>query len=120
ASVDAQRQRVGVLVAQREAALAALDQAEASRDLAQIDLDNTVLRAPIRGVVGNRQVRLGRLVAPGAPLLDIVPVQEIWVVANFKETQLEGVRPGQRVRIRIDGYRGQSFIGVVDSLAPGS
>jgi membrane fusion protein (multidrug efflux system) len=120
ASVDAQRQRVGVLVAQREAAQAALAQAEATRDLAQIDLDNTILRAPIRGVVGNRQVRLGRLVAPGAPLLDIVPVQEIWVVANFKETQLEGVRPGQRVRIRIDGYPGQTFIGVVDSLAPGS
>lgn len=120
ASVAAQRQRVSVLVAQREAAVAALAQAEATRDLAEIDLANTILRAPIRGVVGNRQVRLGRLVAPGAPLLDIVPVQELWVVANFKETQLEGVRPGQRVRIRIDGYRGQTFIGVVDSLAPGS
>src|SRR3546814_2101010 len=55
--------------------------------LAQIDLDNTVVRAPIAGVVGNRQVRVGRLVAPGASLLDIAPVADIYVVANSKESQ---------------------------------
>jgi membrane fusion protein (multidrug efflux system) len=53
-------------------------------------------------------------------MLDIVPVQELWVVANFKETQLERLRPGQRVRIRIDGYQNDIFQGVVDSFAPGS
>src|SRR3546814_20974344 len=72
--------------------------------LAQIDLDNTVVRAPIAGVVGNRQVRVGRLVAPGASLLDIVPVADLYVVANFKETQLEHISPGQPVRLRLDGY----------------
>ena len=106
--------------AQREAAIAAIAQAEAARELARIDLESTVVRAPISGVVGNRQVRVGRLVAPGAPLLDIVPVSELWVVANFKETQLERIRPGQEARIKVDGYPDHVFEGVVDSFAPGS
>ena len=89
---------------QREAAVAAVAQAQAARDLAQIDLDNTVVHAPVDGVIGNRQVRVGRLVAPGASLLDIVPVNDVWVVANFKETQIEHIRPGQRARITVDGY----------------
>ncbi|GAA0649446.1 HlyD family secretion protein [Brevundimonas lenta] len=120
ASVEAQRQRIGVLAAQREAAIAAIAQAEAARDLARIDLESTVVKAPVAGVVGNRQVRVGRLVAPGTPLLDIVPARGVWVVANFKETQLDRIRPGQRVRIRVDGYRDEVFEGVVDSFAPGS
>lgn len=120
ATVDTQRQRIGVLGTQREAAAAAVAQAEAARELARIDLDNTVVRAPIAGVVGNRQVRVGRLVAPGTPLLDIVPVADLFVVANFKETQLEHIRPGQAARIRVDGYPDVAFEGVVDSFAPGS
>lgn len=120
ATVEAQQQRIAVLVAQREAAVAAVAQAQAARDLAQIDLESTVVRAPVGGVVGNRQVRIGRLVAPGASLLDIVPVNDVWVVANFKETQLEHIRPGQHVRITIDGYPNETIEGVVDSFAPGS
>jgi membrane fusion protein (multidrug efflux system) len=120
ASLKAQQQRVAVLAAQREAAIAALDQAKATRDLARIDLDSTVVRAPIGGVVGNRQVRIGRFVVPGTPLLDIVPVNDVWIVANFKETQIANIRPGQRVRIAIDGYPAYSLDGVVDSFAPGS
>lgn len=120
ATLDAQRQRIDLLGTHHEAAVAAVAQAEAARDLAQIDLENTIVRAPIAGVVGNRQIRVGRLVAPGAPLLDIVPVGDLYVVANFKETQLEHIRPGQAVRIRVDGYPGVALDGFVDSLAPGS
>jgi membrane fusion protein (multidrug efflux system) len=120
ATVEAQRQRIIVLASQLEAAVAAMAQAEAARDLAQIDLDNTVVRAPIDGVVGNRQVRLGRLVAPGTSLLDIVPVNDVWVVANFKETQIEHIQPGQRARITVDGYPHRTIEGFVDSFAPGS
>lgn len=120
ATVEAQRQRIAVLVAQREAAVAAVTQAQAVRDLAQIDLDSTVVRAPVAGVIGNRQVRIGRFVTPGVSLLDIVPVNDVWVVANFKETQLEHIRPGQRVRITVDGYPNGALEGVVDSFAPGS
>ncbi|MBD9492011.1 HlyD family secretion protein [Ensifer sp. ENS11] len=120
ATVEAQQQRITVFAAQREAAVAAVAQARAARDLAQIDLESTVVRAPVAGVIGNRQVRIGRLVAPGNALLDIVPVAGVWVVANFKETQLEHIRSGQRVRIRIDGYPNDALEGVVDSFAPGS
>ena len=120
ATVEAQQQRIAVLATQRQAAVAAVAQAQAARDLAQIDLDHTVVRAPVGGVIGNRQVRIGRLVAAGAPLLDIVPVKDVWVVANFKETQIEHIRHGQRVRIRIDGYPNDRIEGVVDSFAPGS
>jgi membrane fusion protein (multidrug efflux system) len=119
AMVGAQRQRTEVLATQRTAAVASIEQAEAARHLAQIDLDSTVVRAPVGGIVGNRQVRVGRLVAPGVSLLDIVP-NNLWVVANFKETQLEHVRPGQRARITIDGLPDQVFEGVVDSFAPAS
>lgn len=120
ATVDAEQQRIAVLAAKREAAAAALAHAEAARALAEIDLDDTIVRAPVDGVVGNRQVRVGRLVAPGTPLLDIVPVDDVWVVANFKETQLAHIRLGQHVRITVDGYPDQTIDGVVDSLAPGS
>lgn len=120
ATVEAQKQRIAVLTSQREAAVAAVAQARAARDLAQIDLDNTIVHAPVDGVIGNRQVRVGRLVAPGTSLLDIVPVSDVWVVANFKETQIERIRPGQRVRIIVDSYSDQPLQGVVDSFAPGS
>ncbi|MBD9508023.1 HlyD family secretion protein [Ensifer sp. ENS07] len=120
ATIEAQQQRIAVLAAQREAAVAAVSQAEAARDLAQIDLESTVVRAPVDGVIGNRQVRVGRFVSPGTPLLDIVPVNDVWVVANFKETQLEYIQPGQKVQITVDGYPNERIEGVVDSFAPGS
>jgi membrane fusion protein (multidrug efflux system) len=120
ATVDAQRQRIDVLATQRAVATAAVAQAQATRDLARIDLENTVVRAPISGVIGNRQVRLGRLVVPGAALLDIVPVADLFVVANFKETQVKQIKPGQAVRVRVDGYADLPLDGVVDSFAPGS
>lgn len=120
ATAEAQQQRISVLLTLRDAAVAAIAQAEAARDLAQIDLDHTVVRAPVDGVIGNRQVRVGRLVAPGATLLDIVPIDDLWVVANFKETQIEHVRPGQPVRITVDGFPDEVLEGVVDSFAPGS
>lgn len=119
ADVEAQEERVGLLEAQRDAAIAALRQAEAARDLARIDLENTVVRAPVPGRIGNRQVRVGRLVAPGVAMLDLVP-EERWIVANFKETQLPAVTVGDAVRIRIDGRKGPALHGRVESLAPGS
>jgi membrane fusion protein (multidrug efflux system) len=120
AKVDAERQRITVLEAQREAAIAALAQTQAARELAQIDLDNTIIRAPVDGAVGNRQVRIGRLVTPGVSLIELVPTDNVWIVANFKETRIEHIRPGLRAHIRIDGFPDQRFEGVVDSFAPGS
>ncbi|MBW9116063.1 HlyD family secretion protein [Rhizobium cauense] len=120
ATLEAQQQRIAVLASQREAAVAAVAQAQAARDLSEIDLESTVVRAPVDGVIGNRQIRVGRFVAPGTSLLDIVPVRDVWLVANFKETQLQNIRPGQTARITIDGYPDNRLDGVVDSFAPGS
>lgn len=120
AAIQAQRRKLEVLAARREAAQATLSQAEAARTLAQIDLDNTTVRAPVDGVVGNRQVRVGRFITTGTSVLDIVPVRHVWIVANFKESQLEHVRVGQSVRVAIDAYPHAEVRGVVDSLSPGS
>ncbi|WP_074071493.1 HlyD family secretion protein [Rhizobium gallicum] len=120
AGIEAQHRKLDVLAAQRDAAQAALSQAEAARTLSQIDLDNTTVRAPVNGVVGNRQVRVGRFVTTGTPMLDIVPIHDVWIVANFKETELEDIRVGQPVRISVDGYPHAEVRGAVDSLAPGS
>lgn len=120
AGIQAQQRKLDVLAAQRDAAQAVLSQAEAARTLSQIDLDNTTVRAPVNGVVGNRQVRVGRFVTTGTPMLDIVPVHDVWIVANFKETQLGRVQVGQPVRVSVDGYPKKDVQGVVDSLAPGS
>lgn len=120
ATLEAQKQRIAVLMAQRESARAAIAQAQAARDLAGIELEHTVVRAPVSGVVGNRQVRVGRFVTPGGALLDVVPVDNVWIVANFKETQVEHIQPGQLVQVTIDGYPDGAIEGVVDSFAPGS
>ena len=120
AALAAQTQMIAVLGAQEAAAVAAIAQAEAAGDLARIDLASTVVRAPVGGVVGNRQVRVGRFVTPGVSLLDIVPVGDLWIVANFKETALARIRPGQRATITVDGFPDARFEAVVDSYAPGS
>jgi membrane fusion protein (multidrug efflux system) len=120
AALSAQRRKLDVIRAQKQAAEAALAQATAARELVRIDLKNTEVRAPIDGVIGNRQIRLGRYVTPGQAVIDIVPVANVWVIANFKETQLENVKIGQPVRVSVDGFSKIEIKGVVDSLAPGS
>jgi membrane fusion protein (multidrug efflux system) len=120
ANIAAQKAKFAVLDAQLSGARAALSQAQAAVDLAALDLENTVVRAPIDGVVGNRQIRVGRYVTPGTQALDIVPVEDVWVVANFKETQLKRVEVGQPVRVSVDRYPDLEIGGVVDSFAPGS
>ncbi len=120
ANVQAQNLRLRVLDAQVAGAEAALSQARAALDLAKIDLESTVVRAPVNGVIGNRQVRTGRYLAPGAAVMDIVPVHDVWIVANYKETQLRMVEINQPVRVTVDEYPGVELQGIVDSFAPGS
>ncbi|MCA8885956.1 MAG: HlyD family secretion protein, partial [Hyphomonadaceae bacterium] len=102
------------------AAEAAVQAAQAQLEQAELDLSRTTVRAPIDGVVGDRQVQLGQLVRSGAPLMSIVPLQSVYVVANFKETQIENFRPGQPVTIRPDIAHSLRLRGTVDSLAPAS
>ncbi len=99
---------------------AALNRAQARQALAEQDEQDTVIRAPIDGVVGQRRVRAGQYVVPGQPLLAVVPLQQTYVVANYKETQLAHMRPGQPVQVRIDSFASQPVQGRVASFSPAS
>jgi membrane fusion protein (multidrug efflux system) len=87
---------------------------------AQLDLSDTTLYSPIAGRVGDRSVRIGQYVQPGTRLLTVVPVQSVYLQANFKETQIGHMRPGQRATLHVDALRGLDLHGVVDSFAPGT
>ncbi|PSJ62887.1 HlyD family secretion protein [Pseudaminobacter soli (ex Li et al. 2025)] len=120
AALDAARQQVSSLKAQIEQAHAQLATAEESLRRAELDLEDTVLRSPIEGRVGDRTVQLGQYVQPGTLLLTLVPTDKIYLVANFKETQIAGMREGQPATIHIDAFPQFDMKGVVDSFAPGT
>jgi membrane fusion protein (multidrug efflux system) len=111
--LDALRAQIG----QGEAALAA---AEAKVRAVQADLTGIEIAAPLAGTVGDRTVRVGQYVQPGTRLMTIVPVQDVYLVANFKETQVGRMRPGQPVAVSIDALPDARLSGRVDSLAPGT
>ena len=112
----AQEQQVPIAEATYKSALAAVERAKAALQQAELNLAYTHIIAPITGQVTQKSVDLGQYVSPGQLLFTIVPLEQVYVTANFKETQLANVAPGQRVRIRVDTYS-QEFEGVVDSIA---
>jgi membrane fusion protein (multidrug efflux system) len=114
----AQRQ-VAALKAQRKSAVASLAQAQAQRDQAQLNLSYTTVTAAQPGRVVNLSAAVGQLAQPGTNLTMFVPDQ-IWVTANFKEIQLERMRPGDAVTLKIDAYPGRAVHGHIDSVQPGS
>jgi membrane fusion protein (multidrug efflux system) len=120
AAAAAARAQLGVLESESPQIMARLAEARANLQLAEIALSETVVRAPVSGVVGNRRARAGEYVKPGSLLLSVVPLDGVWVVANFKETQLARIAPGQLAEIRVDGYSSTPIEGHVDSLAPAS
>ncbi|WP_457151646.1 HlyD family secretion protein [Mesorhizobium sp. P5_C1] len=120
AQIAAAQANIGVLQAQRAESASTLASLQLSRDKAARDLSFTVLKAPYDGVVGNRSVEQGDLVSPGQKLAVIVPMDKLYIVANFKETQLARLVPGEKVKISVDATDGQDFEGTVSSLAPAS
>jgi membrane fusion protein (multidrug efflux system) len=84
---------------------------------AELNLEYTTVRAPVKGIVSRKSVEMGQVIQPGQPLMTVIPLDRVWVTANFKETQLERMRPGQRVTIEVDAYGGRDFSGKVESLA---
>jgi membrane fusion protein, multidrug efflux system len=118
ASQKAARQQVAVLRAEHKRAEATLQHAQAMLYSARLNLSWTRIEAPIDGTVGQRSVRVGAYVTPGTPLLAVVPLQQAYVTANFQETQLANVRPGQDADIRVDTWPGHLLHGTVDSFAP--
>ncbi|TPL19537.1 HlyD family secretion protein [Mesorhizobium sp. B2-4-10] len=120
AQIAAAQANIGVLEAQRAESASTLASLQLSRDKAARDLSFTVLKAPYDGVVGNRSVEQGDLVSPGQKLAVIVPMNKLYIVANFKETQLARLVPGEKVRISVDAIDGEPIEGTVSSLAPAS
>jgi membrane fusion protein (multidrug efflux system) len=114
------RAKRAVLQANLAQSLAAVSRSQAAFDLAKQDQEHATLRAPIDGVVGDRRIEVGDYVAPGTRLMTIVPIDALYVVANFKETQTGRMTAGQSASIEVDALPGVSLRGEVDSFAPGS
>jgi membrane fusion protein, multidrug efflux system len=120
AVVAAAEKQIGVFEGQLAQANATLAQQQAMEHQAELDLSYTTITAPVDGTVGVRTLRVGEYVQAGTQLMAIAPLQAVYVVANYKETQLTDVRPGQPVTIDIDTFPGATAHGHVDSLAPAS
>jgi membrane fusion protein, multidrug efflux system len=110
-------QQVAVMRANAQSAQARVEQRKAALEQMELNLNYTVIKAPVSGWVSKKTVQVGQVVSLGQPLLAIVPREDIWVIANFKETQLKNMRPGERAEISVDALGGRKFRGRVDSLA---
>ena len=129
--LDMAKARVSALMRQREAARstvsevsqrqenadAAILRAEAAVDMARLNLSYTVITAPADGYLGRRTIEQGQLVSPGQTITTLIPDSKKWVVANFKETQMARIRPGQKVEITVDAMPGKRFAGTVTAIS---
>ena len=114
---DFEPQQLQVTQARARAAEARVQQARAALRQAELNLEYTTVKAPTNGIVARKAVEVGQVVQPGQPLLALVNLDNVWVTANFKETQLKYMRPGQRAAIDVDALGGREFKGHVDSIA---
>jgi membrane fusion protein, multidrug efflux system len=120
AKLDQQRQQLNVLESQKAQAIAALEGQKAARDLAKINLGYTRIVAPVDGMVSERLVRPGQYLNVGTQVISLVPLPNVWVVANYKETQMTNIRTGQKARVTVDAFPGKVLHGHVDSWSPAS
>lgn len=109
--------QIAATKARASSAEARVQQARATLAQAELNLQYATVKAPARGVVSKKSVNVGQVVQVGQPLMAIVQVDDVWITANFKETQLKDVRPGQRAAITVDAYGGRRYNGKVDSIA---
>ena len=99
---------------------AKVQQKQAAVDQAQLNLDYTILRAPVAGMVSKKSAEPGQRVQVGEQLMSLVPLEDVWVTANYKETQLKRMRVGQKVEIEVDAFGGRKYNGHIDSIAAAS
>jgi membrane fusion protein, multidrug efflux system len=112
-------QQVSLIRAHADAADAQVEQRQAQLAQAQLNFSYTIIRSPVTGIIGKKSVEVGQNVSIGQEMLELVPLDDIWVTANFKETQLGHMRPGQSVRIKVDAY-GRAWKGRVTNLGGGT
>src|SRR5882762_7650360 len=115
-SARADTKQVVMRQADAQGKIAKVQQARAALQAAQLNVEYTTLLAPVDGVVTHKQVEVGQIVQQGQGLMVIVPLQDVWVTANFKETQLRAMKPGQKAEVKVDTYD-KTFSGHVDSIA---
>lgn len=120
AALVAKQAELAVLNARLIQSQSQVDLAKAGLDLAQIQLADTQIRAPFSGVIGKRGALSGQYVQPGQALYSLVPDGAVWITANFKETQIQHMQPGQLVLVYLDAFPDKTFTGVIDSLSPAS
>jgi membrane fusion protein (multidrug efflux system) len=120
AGLIAANKKVEVLSTERAKAVAQLDHARAVEAQASLNLSYTEITAPVAGTVGARSLRVGQYVQAGTQLMAVVPLDAVYIVANFKETQLTHVRDGQPVELKVDSFHSTTLKGHVDSLSPAS
>src|SRR6185312_16612185 len=112
-------QQVAVTEARAGAAEASVGRAQANLDQAELNLQYTTVRAPVDGIVSKRNVEPGQVVQPGQPLMSIVDLDNVWVTADFKETQLKDMHAGQKATIHVDAYD-HELSGFVESIGGGT
>jgi membrane fusion protein (multidrug efflux system) len=100
-----------------DVAAAKVDQAEAARRLAELNVAYATIKAPVRGVVSRRTVEAGQVIQPGTPLMAVIPLDDVWIVANFKEDQIAHMAPGQKAKVEVDSFGGKDLEATVDSIA---
>ena len=110
-------EQVTITKAQAQSAEARVQLAKTALDQARLNLEYTTIKAPLSGIVSKKTVETGQVVQPGQPLMAIIPPEDIWVTANFKETQLAEMRPGQSGTVSVDAYGGRIYKIRIDSIA---
>jgi len=116
-TADTAPQQVAATKARAAAAEARVMQLRAAVKQAELNLEYATVKAPTGGVVSRKTVEPGQVIQPGQPLMTIVSLDPVWITANFKETQLEDMRPGQRVTVKVDAYGGTTLTGKIESIA---
>ena len=120
AQVKAAEEQLRSAESQRLTQVSTIRQKEATATLAQLNYHYTRIYAPADGYITKKSAQTGNQIQAGQPLMAVVPLNDIWVTANFKETQMENIRPGQAVTIKVDSYPGKVFQGRVDSIMAGT
>jgi membrane fusion protein (multidrug efflux system) len=110
-------EQVTAIKARAQSSAARVKQAQSAVGRAELDLEYATVKAPIKGIVSRKSAEPGQVIQPGQPLMTIIPLEQVWITANFKETQLADMRVGQPVSIEVDAYGGREFKGKVDSIA---
>jgi len=116
-SAETAPQQVAATEARAAAADAHVQQLKAATEQAELNLEYTVVKAPVKGIVSRKSAEVGQVVQAGQPLMALVPLESVWITANFKETQVGAMRPGQRATVKVDAYGGREFTAKVESIA---